>query len=96
MVRVFGEEYFIARNAQDTARLLEYNKSLGFLGMLAQLIACNGAGRTAPQHGMESSKDTKRISLSFLKSLPILRLGFGIFLICPVLAMISMFFNGFH
>lgn len=34
IVRVFGEEYLRAPNAQDTARLLGINKARGFPGML--------------------------------------------------------------
>jgi hypothetical protein len=33
ILRVFKEEYLRASNAQDTARLLEFNKNSGFLGM---------------------------------------------------------------
>jgi hypothetical protein len=33
-VRVFGEKYFRAPNAQDMARLSEFNKNRGFSGML--------------------------------------------------------------
>jgi hypothetical protein len=34
ILRVFKEEYLRASNGQDTARLWEFNKNSGFLGML--------------------------------------------------------------
>jgi hypothetical protein len=37
IVRVFRKEYLREPNAQDTARLLEYNKSRGFLDMLGSI-----------------------------------------------------------
>jgi hypothetical protein len=37
IVRVFGEEYSRVPNAQDTARLLEFNKNRGFPGMLGSI-----------------------------------------------------------
>ena len=37
VVRVFGEEYLRAPNAQDTTRLLEFNKARGFPGMLGSI-----------------------------------------------------------
>jgi hypothetical protein len=37
VVRVFGETYLRAPNAEDTARLLVYNKARGFLGMLGSI-----------------------------------------------------------
>jgi hypothetical protein len=37
IVRVFGEEYLRAPNAQDRASLLEYNKNHGFPGILGTI-----------------------------------------------------------
>jgi hypothetical protein len=37
IVRVFGEEYSRVPNAQDMARLLEFNKNRGFPGMLGSI-----------------------------------------------------------
>jgi hypothetical protein len=39
MVKVFGEVYLRASNKANTARLLEFNKNRGFVGMLGS-IAC--------------------------------------------------------
>jgi hypothetical protein len=55
IVNVFGDEYLRAPNAQDTARLLEFNKNRGFQVCLVQLIVCIGLGIT--------SKDAKRMPL---------------------------------
>jgi hypothetical protein len=62
IVNVLGEEYLRAPNAQDTARLLEFNKSQGFPVCLVQLIACTGLGKTVLLHVMDRSKDTIRMS----------------------------------
>lgn len=63
VVEVFGEEYLRAPNAEDTHRILEINKSRGFPGMLGSIdcSACIGSGKTALQHGMDNSKDTRRM-----------------------------------
>jgi hypothetical protein len=48
IVWVFGEECLRAPNAQDMARVLEFNKNRGFLGMLSSIDCMHWSWKNWP------------------------------------------------
>ncbi|XP_020178680.1 uncharacterized protein [Aegilops tauschii subsp. strangulata] len=63
MVKVFGPQYLRAPNAQDTQRLLEMNKTRGFLGMLRYVDCMHWKWRNCPKHGMDNSRVVGRMTI---------------------------------
>jgi hypothetical protein len=58
IVQVFGSTYLRGSNAEDTARLLEFDDNRGFQVCLNQLIVCTGVGRIVWRHGMDKKDAT--------------------------------------
>jgi hypothetical protein len=48
IVEVFGEEYLRATNAQDMARLLEFNKARGLPGMIYSIYCTHWSWKNYP------------------------------------------------
>jgi hypothetical protein len=64
---VFGEEYLRAPNAQDTARLLEFNKNRGFPGMLGSIDCMHWSWKNCPATWHGQFKDHKKDSTIILE-----------------------------
>jgi hypothetical protein len=68
IVRVFGEEYLRAPNAQDTARLLEQNARRGFTGMLGSIDCMHWSWKNCPAAWHGQFKGHKKDSTIILEA----------------------------
>ena len=63
IVQVFGPEYLRVPNAQDTARILEFNKARGFPGMLGSIDCMYWSWKNCPAAWHGQFQGHKRVLL---------------------------------
>jgi hypothetical protein len=68
IVKVFGEVYLRAPNAEDTARLLEFNKARGFPGMLGSIDCMHWSWKNCPAAWHGQFKGHKKDSTIILEA----------------------------
>jgi hypothetical protein len=97
IVNIFGSTYLRAPNAEDTARLLEFNANRGFPGMLGSIDCMHWSWKNYPAAWHGQFKGYKKDPTIVLEAVADHETWYGMhFLKCPDLAMTSMFFNGHH
>jgi hypothetical protein len=81
-------------NAQEMARLLEFNKNCGFPGIVGLIDCMHWSWKNYPDAWHRQFKDYTKDSTIILEAVADHETWIWHALGCPVLAMISMFFRG--